>query len=188
MVVVKNIIRGGKKGGLLAGLGVLVGLMIWVAAASFGVSEILAASRYGYMALRVCGAIYLTWMGISTIRSRRKDIEGIDEKYSIGGAKDRAGHLKRSFSDGLMSDLLNPKIGIFFITFLPSFVPSGYQIGSTTALLGIVFTILTAIYFSILIAISIKLTKWMSKGSIRSRLSIGTGLVLIGFAIRLATE
>ena len=89
---------------------------------------------------------------------------------------------------GLATDLLNPKVGVFFVTFLPAFVPRGEPVGSTSMLLGAVFVLETAIYFAVLVTMVDRVTRWMVNARIRRRLDACSAVVLIGFGARLALE
>jgi threonine/homoserine/homoserine lactone efflux protein len=100
----------------------------------------------------------------------------------------RRGLLGSGFTAGVATDLLNPKVGAFFVTFLPSFVPHGEPVGRTTALLGAIFLAETALYFAALVLAAGRVTAWMADAAIRRRLERGTGAVFIGFGIRLAAE
>ncbi|HJQ00795.1 MAG TPA: LysE family transporter [Jatrophihabitans sp.] len=88
----------------------------------------------------------------------------------------------------MATDLLNPKVGVFFVTFLPGFVPGGYSVGWVSLLLGGIFVLLTASYFAVLITVSGRITGWLSTAHIRRRIERATGLVLIGFGLRLAVD
>ncbi len=89
---------------------------------------------------------------------------------------------------GLLTDLLNPKVGVFFVTFLPGFVPHGYSVVWTSLLFGAIFIALTAAYFTVLLVASGPVTRWMASSRARRRIDRCTGLVLIGFGVRLALE
>jgi threonine/homoserine/homoserine lactone efflux protein len=83
---------------------------------------------------------------------------------------------------------LNPKVGVFFVTFLPGFIPHGYPVAVTSMLLGTIFIVLTGLYFALLLTASKPILRWLSTPRIRRRLDRCTGLVLIGFGVRLALE
>jgi RhtB (resistance to homoserine/threonine) family protein len=182
LVVVRGIVRGGRSRGLATTVGILCGLAIWVAAAAFGLAALLRASRLGFDLLRFAGAAYLIWMGVQSLLLRR----------SVTGAEaptaPRRGLLGSGFTAGLLTDLLNPKVGVFFITFLPAFVPTGYPVGATSAILGAIFIVETAAYFAVLIALASRVTRWMNTPRVRRRLDAATGAVLVVFGLRLATE
>jgi threonine/homoserine/homoserine lactone efflux protein len=98
------------------------------------------------------------------------------------------GSLGRGFVAGLSTDLLNPKVGVFFVTFLPGFVPHGYSVGAVSVLFGAIFIAETALYFTVLLAVSTAVTRWLGTAHIRRRMDAATGAVLIGLGIRLAAE
>jgi threonine/homoserine/homoserine lactone efflux protein len=182
LVVVRNLIRGGRRGATLTVLGVLSGLAIWVGTAALGLAALLRASRDGYTALRLVGAVYLVWLGVNSLRARAA--AHADEITATSPTK----LLGVGYRAGLATDLLNPKVGVFFVTFLPGFVPSGHAVGSTSLVFGAIFVIETAAYFALLLMLAGRITRWMSQPAIRRRLDRATGLVLIGFGVRLASE
>jgi threonine/homoserine/homoserine lactone efflux protein len=96
--------------------------------------------------------------------------------------------LGSGYSAGLATDLLNPKVGVFFVTFLPGFVPSGHAVGGAALTFGAIFVVETALYFAILLFLAGRITTWMRDPRIRRRLDWATGTVLIGFGVRLAVE
>jgi threonine/homoserine/homoserine lactone efflux protein len=187
LVVVRGLLRGGRARGLSTTLGVLCGLVVWVSAASLGLSAVLKASKIGYDVLRIAGATYLIWLGISSLRTRSAEPEG-PEAPAAPGAAPRRELLGSGFVAGLLTDLLNPKVGVFFVTFLPGFVPHGYAVGPICLLFGAIFVVLTGLYFAILLALAGRVTSWMTEPRIRRRLNTATGTVLLGLGVRLALE
>lgn len=185
LVVLRNLLRHGRRRATATVLGVLTGLTIWVGAASLGLSAVLRASHDAYTALRIAGACYLLWLGVSSLRSRFTALP--DPSQDLVHAT-RRGILGSGFGAGLATDLLNPKVGVFFVTFLPGFVPSGESVGTTSMLLGAIFIVETAAYFAVLLRLAGRVTGWMENAQIRRRLDRATGIVLIGFGLRLALE
>ncbi|MDQ1665679.1 MAG: hypothetical protein QOH75_1710 [Actinomycetota bacterium] len=183
LVVLRNLIRGGRRTAALTVAGVLSGLTVWVAAAAFGLAALLHASEDAYAVLRVVGACYLLWLGIQTWRSR-----STPEALTADALKPGRRWLGRGFGAGLATDLLNPKVGVFFVTFLPGFVPSGVSVGSASLAFGAIFVVETAVYFTVLLFLAGRITRWMRDTTIRRWLDAATGTVLIGFGVRLAVE
>ncbi|UDY23657.1 LysE family translocator [Nocardioides sp. Kera G14] len=190
LVVVRGMVRGGRRGAALTALGVLSGLCCWVAAAALGLAALLKASEVGYEALKIAGAAYLIWIGVQSLRSIRKSTgevaahgDGPTAPADVIETKGRSG-----FAGGFLTDILNPKVGVFFVSFLPGFVPDGASVGWTSIAFGAIFVLLTALYFVGLIAVSGTIATWMQTPHIRRRLDAVTGVVLIGFGVRLATE
>ncbi|MGZ6804759.1 MAG: LysE family translocator [Nocardioidaceae bacterium] len=180
LVVVRNLVRSGRRTAVLTVLGVLTGLAVWVLAAALGLSALLRASHDGYLVLRVAGAVYLLRLGVQSLRSR--SLPPAPARSTRGGV------LGRGFGAGLATDLLNPKVGVFFVTFLPGFVPAGEPVGATTLLLGGVYVLETALYFALLLLLSGRVVGWLGDPVVRRRLDRATGSVLIGFGVRLAVE
>ena len=176
LVVVRNLVKGGRRVALRTVLGVLSGLTVWVVTAVLGVSAVLRASHDAYVGLRVVGAAYLVYLGVRSLRSRDGE----------GAASRRL--LSTGYTAGLLTDLLNPKVGVFFVTFLPGFVPHGYSLAWTSLVFGAIFVFLTGAYFAILLTASRPVTRWMANSRVRRRMDRCTGLVLIGFGLRLALE
>ena len=179
LVVVRSILRGGRRQGVLTALGNLTGLTIWVTCAVLGITALLHASEVGYNVLRAVGACYLVYLGVQAWRSRGQ-VE--DDVTGAGGV------LGTGFKAGILTNLFNPKVGVFFVTFLPGFVPDGASVGITTAAFGAIFVLLTALYWVALLGIAERVRTWMSTPRIRRRMDVLTAGVLVGFGVRLATE
>jgi threonine/homoserine/homoserine lactone efflux protein len=186
LVVLRNLLRHGRRRASLTVAGVLTGLAVWVGAAALGLSAVLRASHDAYAVLRVAGAVYLVWLGVQSLRAKRPAL-GSPQGLAAGGVR-RGGLLGTGYGAGLATDLLNPKVGVFFVTFLPAFVPHGQPVGSTLILFGAIFILLTAAYFAMLLVLAGRITGWMRDPRIQRRLDRATGLVLVGFGVRLAVE
>ncbi|MGW5316939.1 LysE family translocator [Nocardia thailandica] len=185
LVVVRALVRGGRAAGIRTALGVLCGLAVWVLAAVLGLSALLRASEIGYEALKILGACYLVWIGAQSLRALRRPAErAVPDATTAAAPLDRMGN----FGAGLLTDILNPKIGVLFVSFLPGFVPAGYSPAWTTLGFGLLYIALNALYCGALVAASGSLSAWMRTARIRRRLDALTGVVLVGFGIRLATE
>jgi threonine/homoserine/homoserine lactone efflux protein len=198
LVVVRSIVRYGRANAIRTVAGILCGLAVWVLAAALGLSAVLRASHDGYIALRCAGAAYLLWMGVQSLRARAASPpdEAASHPDKVEPALEtapaakprRAGLLGGGFGAGLATDLLNPKVGVFFVAFLPGFVPAGYAVGAFTVLLGAIYIVETAIYCAVLLSASQAVTRWMQTPRIQRRVDRTTGVVLIGFAARLALQ
>jgi threonine/homoserine/homoserine lactone efflux protein len=192
LVVVRGLVRGGRSGGVSTAAGVLCGLVVWVTATSLGLSALLQASEVGYDVLKAAGACYLVWIGARSLLSVWRG-PGDAAALAIEGDGPMAPAPARlggsGFVAGFLTDILNPKVGVFFVSFLPGFVPAGdHAVGWTMLGFGAVFTMLTALYFLGMVAMSGTIATWMASPRIRRRLDAMTGLVLVGFGVRLAIE
>lgn len=178
LVVVRGLVRGGLRRGVVTAAGVLSGLTVWVSAAVLGISALLAASRVGYDVLRVVGAGYMMWLGVQSLRSCRASDASAAEPA-------RRSLLGSGFVAGLLTDVLNPKVGVFFVTFLPGFLPHGSPVAAASLLFGATYVVLTVLYFVVLLVLARRVT---SVPHIRRRLDAITGTILVALDLRLALE
>ncbi|GAB18708.1 hypothetical protein GOEFS_062_00170 [Gordonia effusa NBRC 100432] len=182
LVVIRGLSSGGRAGGIRTSAGVLCGLLVWIVAAVLGLSALLQASEVGFEVLKIVGGCYLVWMGFQSLRAMRRAATDLESPAPS------ASRWSSGFFAGFLTDILNPKIGILFITLLPGFVPDGYPVALTTFALGLVYLLLTAAYFVALVVAAGKISTWMATPRIRRRIDGIAGLALVGFGLRLATE
>lgn len=189
LVVLRGVVRGGRREAFRTAAGVVSGLLVWVSAAVLGLSALLQASETGYEILKIVGACYLVWMGVQSVRSLLRAAPDIAAAHEAPpSTKPGSGVLTAGFTAGLLTNILNPKIGILFISLLPGFVPSGYPLGATTLGLGAIYIALTAAYFTILVGAAGRIAGWLTRDSIRRRIEAIGGVALIGLGVRLALE
>ena len=180
-VVTKNALLGGRRPGVAAALGVSIGLVIWTAAAALGIATLLRASDVAFNALKVVGAVYLVWIGVQMLRAR--DMVGAPSGPPAG-----RGHNVRALRQGLLTDLGNPKIAVFFTSFLPQFVHGNGAAFGPLLVLGGIFTVLTLAWLAAYSVVVGRAAAVIRRPFVRKTLDRFTGLVLIGFGIRLALE
>jgi RhtB (resistance to homoserine/threonine) family protein len=180
LLVTRNVFRRGRRGGLVTAAGTVTGLALWSVAAALGLSALLAASRVGYDVVRVAGGLYLIWLGVQSLRSHGAVPDAPTEAPPMS--------MHRAYLSGVLSNLLNPKIGVFFVTFLPGFVPTGAPVGTTAALLGALFVVETALWLVVVVWLVGRGTGWLRRRGVRRWLDRVTGVVLIGFGVRVAAE
>jgi threonine/homoserine/homoserine lactone efflux protein len=183
LVMLRSVILHGRRSAALTALGILTGLSIWASAAAVGLTALLRASHDGYLALRLAGAAYLLYVGVQALRNRATGPVGEPAPMSP-----RLRLVGKGFRAGLTTDLLNPKVGVFFITFLPAFIPHGAAAAPLTLGMGAIFVTETGIYLGAMLVFVERLTRWLRSERFQRRLNRATGLVLIGFGIRLAVE
>ena len=177
-MVTKNAVVGGRRSGVYAALGVAIGLTIWTAAAALGIAALLRASSLAFDALKIAGALYLTWVGIQMLRSR--GVVAHDATRPASG--------RRALRQGLLSDLGNPKIAVFFTSLLPQFVQGDTQAFMPLLFLGAIFAALTLFWLAAYALAVGHASGWLRRPSVRRALDRFTGVVLIGFGVRLALE
>lgn len=176
-LVLRTAAAGSPRRALLAGLGIVTGCLVWAAFVALGLGALLAASRLAYTILRWIGAAYLLWVGYGMLRHpRRAFVAGAD-----GGAP-----RERPFAAGLLTNLLNPKVGLFYVSFLPQFVPPAVPAGPYLLLLGAIHAVLGLIWFACLIAATRPIATWLQRPVVVRACDRLTGGVFVAFGMALA--
>ncbi len=170
----------GRRHGAAAAVGIALGCLAWGGVAAAGLGALLAASATAYAALRVLGAAYLAWLGLRLLLRPRQAWEPTSEARRQGV---RATGLR-----GLLTNLLNPKVGVFYVSFLPQFVPHGVWVPGFLFLLACVHVLLTLLWFAVLVAATAPIGRWLRRGPVMRALDRGTGLILLAFGARLAWQ
>jgi threonine/homoserine/homoserine lactone efflux protein len=188
MLVMRNSLRGGSRVGVCTAAGTMTGLLTWAVGAALGLSSLLAASRVGYDVLRLIGAAYLIWLGATSLlpRLRARNRTGDNRERAV--ARRPVLGLRRAYLNGVISNICNPKIAVFFVAFLPGFIPHGTSIRGFSLLLGIWFALETGVWLVTLVWMTNRGVGWLSRPGMQRRLERLTGLVLVGFGVRLAIE
>ena len=176
----------GARQARFAAFGICAGLFIWGTATSLGLTELLAVSRIAYNAVRIAGAGYLVYLGIR-MWVRKPELHF--ETGPLSGAPSRNGNGGRLWLvRGLLSNVLNPKVGVFYATLLPQFIPRG---GSVIAY-GFLFTLVhvaEGLLWLTLLTIAVgPLRSWLGRPTVTRGFDCGTGTVLIGAGLALALE
>ncbi|HEK1768066.1 LysE family translocator [Pseudomonas machongensis] len=167
----------GRKQGLRAALGINAGCLLWGAAVAFGLGALIAVSELAYDILKYCGAAYLAWLGVNMLLRPRQ---------SLAPAEAEGRPAANWILKGMMGNLLNPKVGIFYVSFLPQFIPQGQPlIAWTFGLVGI-HVLLGLIWAVGLISATQSMAGVLRKGKVIQWMDRVTGMVFVLFAARLA--
>ena len=178
-VVTKHALLGGHRAGVQASIGVAIGLTVWTVAAALGIAALLKASAIAFLVLKIAGALYLTWIGVQMLRARNQPV-------GVAGA--RSASSAKALRQGFLSDLGNPKIAVFFTSFLPQFVHGSGAVLLPLLVLGSIFAVLTLLWLAAYAVIIGRSTALLRRPGVRKALDRFTGVVLIGFGIRLVFE
>jgi threonine/homoserine/homoserine lactone efflux protein len=174
-LVLRTAAAEGARRAFAASLGICLGCLAWGALVAVGLGVLLQASELAYLVLKWIGAAYLLYLGIRLIFTPRADA---DAARPLPGAN--------WFARGLLTNLLNPKVGAFYVSFLPQFIPTGAGIASTTLLLAAIHSALGLFWFTLLIGATRPLAKMLRNPALVRGLDRATGGVLIFFGLRLA--
>jgi threonine/homoserine/homoserine lactone efflux protein len=176
-LVIRTATTEGTRRAFWSALGVLTGCFIWAAIVAAGLGALLLASQLAYTVLRWTGAAYLLYVGIRLLLNPRTHFaDQLNQQARGGGA----------FTRGALTNLLNPKVGIFYVSFLPQFIPNNVPVAAYTVLLGAIHALLGLIWFTCLIAATRPLVGLLRRPAVVKILDRITGGVFIAFGVRLA--
>jgi threonine/homoserine/homoserine lactone efflux protein len=178
-LVLRTAATDGPRRAALAGLGIAVGCFGWAMLVALGLGALLAASALAYTTLRWVGAAYLVWIGYKMLRSPRRNFVAEERGES---AKEVA------FATGLLTNLLNPKVGVFYVSFLPQFVPQGVPVAPYILLLGAIHALLGLIWFACLIVATRPIARFLEKPRVVQACDRLTGGMFVAFGLGLALE
>jgi threonine/homoserine/homoserine lactone efflux protein len=172
----------GPKRAALAAVGIVAGCLAWGAAVALGLGVLLAASNVAFSILKWAGAAYLVWLGIGLILKPRERFE-LSAPAGPADGGDFA-WMRR----GLLTNLLNPKVGVFYVSFLPQFLPTGVAAGPFIFLLAALHGLMGLVWFAAMIATTRPIAGVLQRAAVVRWLDRLTGGVFLGFGVRLALE
>jgi threonine/homoserine/homoserine lactone efflux protein len=174
-LTIRNTLGGGRRGGVLTALGVVSGQLSWALAASAGLSALLLTSRPLFTALRLVGAAYLVFLGAEAL------LAAVRGRSALAGGR---GRRRAAYRQGVLSNLGNPKMVVFFTSLLPQFASS---FGGMLAL-GVAFAAITLAWLTLYAYTVARAKAVLMRTRVRRVLDALTGLVLVSFGLRLAAE
>lgn len=180
MLVIRNVLRGGRADGLATTFGIVSGLLVHASLSAVGVSMILAQSVTAFQMLKMAGAAYLIWLGIRSLRSAVRD----------GGQPAAPTHARastrQSFREGLLTNLLNPKVVVFYIAFLPQFIDPDEPVLAKSLLLAVIHAAQGVLWLGGLSFALESSRRFILLPKVRRGLEAVCGTMLIAFGLRLA--
>jgi threonine/homoserine/homoserine lactone efflux protein len=181
-VVTKNALAHGRRGVLLTTTGIALALSIWVSATAVGLSAVLRASGELLFVLKLVGAAYLAYLGVrALLESRRRPPDLLADAPPTAPAQ-------AIFRQGFLSAISNPKLGVFFVTFLPQFVAPGQALLPRLLELGLIFAVIGWMWMIVYGLFITRIREIITAPRVRQWMQRVTGVVLLGFGARLALE
>ena len=181
-VVTKNALAHGRRGVVLTTTGIAVALAIWITATAVGLSALLRASGEAFLVIKLLGAAYLAYLGVRTLIDSRSRL---DDLFASALA---AAPAHAIFRQGFLSAMSNPKLGVFFVTFLPQFVVPGQAVLPRLFLLGVIFALIGWTWMNVYGLFVTRIRDIITAPRVRQWMERVTGVVLLGFGARLAFE
>jgi threonine/homoserine/homoserine lactone efflux protein len=181
-LVLRNGVRGGARVAWWTGLGCCTGITVYAAASAVGLAAVLAASATAFTVVKIAGAAYLVHLGAKALWHARRNPDPAVLDLDPAPPLDR----RSAFRQGLVSNLLNPKIALIFLTLIPQFVSRGEPAFSTTAFLAASFLCMAVLWWRIFSLAVGALGGLVARDRVRLTIERLTGAVLIGLGVRVA--
>lgn len=182
-LVTKNAVLHGRRHALATAVGINLGILFWTVAAALGLAAVIAASQTAFTVIKLAGALYLIYLGLQALRSSyasKRSSAQSGAPMSLSG--------RGAFRQGLVSNLLNPKIAVFFTSLLPQFVSAHGATAGRLLLLGAVFNAMGVVWLLGYAVVAARGRDLLTRPRIKRLLDRLSGIVLIGPGVRLALE
>jgi threonine/homoserine/homoserine lactone efflux protein len=182
VIVTRSAALSGRRAGMACAAGIGAGVFAWSAVTAAGVAGLLAASAVAFTIVKLAGAAYLMLLGIRALLVARRG-----EYESLGVTRPDATSPLRAFRQGLLTNLLNPKVAVFFIALVPQFLPDSPSILDTTVL-GAVAAVISVVWFSVVANVVGALRRLFARVRVRRMIDAVMGGLLVGLGIRIAVQ
>jgi threonine/homoserine/homoserine lactone efflux protein len=185
-LTIRNTLGGGRRGGLGTALGVAAGQAVWTAATSAGIAALLVASTSVFATLRLAGAAYLVWLGAQALWVASRGDGETGAAGALGHGPPLAGWA--AFRQGVLSNLGNPKMAVFFTSLLPQFTPGGGASFAALLALGLLFCAMTLVWLAVYAAVVDRAGDVLRRLGVRRLIEAVTGFALLALGARLAFD
>lgn len=180
-LVLRTAAAEGPRRAMLAAAGIALGCLGWGLLVGAGLGALLAASQLAYDVLRWAGALYLFYLGIKLILAPRRQLD-----LPAGGAEVQGG--ANWLLRGCLTNMLNPKVGVFYVSFLPQFIPAGASVLGWSVLLASIHNVLGLMWFAALVAATRPLLDALRRPGVMQGLDRLTGGLFVAFGLKLALD
>ncbi|MEV5277479.1 LysE family translocator [Streptomyces sp. NPDC006692] len=186
LLVLRNCMRGGRLSGVTTALGAAAGSLAWAVAAAVGLAAVLQRWDMAFTVVRLAGAAYLVFLGVQSLWAHRRGATGGPETPGEpAGPTPAAG---RAFRQGLLSCLLNPKVGIFFVSVVPQFLPNGHGTFSATLIFGVIDAAIAAVWLTLVTAFAARMLTWLRRPRVNTAMERTAAGVLVLLGVGTAAE
>jgi threonine/homoserine/homoserine lactone efflux protein len=188
-LVLRTAAVGGGRRAMAAGVGICLGCLAWGFAISLGLGALLSASRVGYNGLRIAGACYLVFLGVKMLAQSALPVpKAAALDAELAGQATWDSSASRWLLRGLLTNLLNPKVGVFYVSFLPLFIPTGVNVGRFSLLLATIHATEGIVWFAVLVVATQSVSAWLRQPRVARTINRASGAVFVGFGVRLLLD
>ncbi len=188
MLVIRSVVARGQHAGLLTTFGICCGLFIHATLSAIGLSVILVRSAAAFEVVKFVGAAYLIVLGVQSMWRAIRPHSEVGEPARSDHDPALTTTTQRAFLEGLLTNVLNPKVAVFYLAFLPQFITPDDPVLLKSILLAGIHFVLGILWLSLVTLLLGQLRTVLTRPPIQRRLEAGTGVVLIAFGVRLALE
>lgn len=188
MLVIRSVMARGQRAGLMTTLGICCGLLVHGVLSGLGVSLILVRSAALFEAVKLLGAGYLIYLGAKSLWGLRRGANASLVEETAAPQPTTQQRAWQSFIEGMLNNVLNPKVAIFYLAFLPQFIRPGDHVLSQSILLAGIHWIEGIVWLSLVTLLLGRIRNWLTHPRVRQSIEAVTGTVLIAFGVRLAME
>ena len=186
LLVLKNTIIHGKKAGFFTMVGIILALVVWTTLAVLGLATIISKSMVVFLTIKYAGAAYLIYLGIQSWRARAQNMM-LQEELPIEIVGEKNVSLS-CMTQGITTDLLNPKTLLLYVTLMPQFIQPNFNINTQLIVLAGILIALSIVWLGIVILVMNVIRKWFMKQTVQAIFNKIAGVMLVGIGIRIATE
>jgi threonine/homoserine/homoserine lactone efflux protein len=187
-LVTRQVVTQGRRAAIATLGGLLLGGLTHTGFATLGLSAVLLTSAAAYTTIKLLGAAYLVAIGIQTIWASWRRANTISSRQSSTRTQQKPMSIRHAFVLGFLSNVTNPKVAIFFLTFLPQFVSSGGDAAFEIALLGVLFNVIATTWWIGYVFLLDRASEWLRRSTVRRVIENVTGAVLVALGVRVAFE
>jgi RhtB (resistance to homoserine/threonine) family protein len=184
LLVVRNVLRGGRRDGLATAFGICSGLYVHALLSALGISMILMHSAAAYTALKIAGAAYLAWLGLQSLRSAARE----RPHAAAGNARPAPVPAWRSYREGFITNVLNPKVIVFYLALLPQFIGAGDPVLAKSLLLTAIHVVEGIVWFAIVSFLVDRSRRYFLRPLLRRWIDGLCGAFLVALGVRLALQ
>jgi threonine/homoserine/homoserine lactone efflux protein len=179
LIVLRSAVRAGRRAGMASAAGIAAGVLVWAVVTSLGVAGLLAASAVAFTVVKLIGAAYLVLLGIRALLAARRG--GYEDAGEIGAGKATRG----AFTAGLLTNVFNPKVAVFFLALWPQFLPA-HASALDAAVLAAVASGVILVWFSVVANVVTVLRGVLTAAKVRRAIDAVMGTLLVGIGVRIA--
>lgn len=186
LLVLKNTITYGKGAGMFTMIGIIVALIVWTTLAVLGLATVISKSIVVFMFIKYAGAAYLVYLGIQSWRAKAQNVKLVEQSEAAKG-RFKSNRLN-CFTQGVTTDLLNPKTLLLYVTLMPQFINPVELVSVQLITLAAILMLISVIWLTAIVAIINLIRNWFLQEKVQQLFNKLTAVILIGLGIKIATE